>query len=78
MEEFLRLQQTKEDSENSWSIDVDGLDEPYDLSVKNPNKVEVVDNRKPVEILNSISDLNEDIRQLIVDISNNIVMKEVL
>ena len=78
MEEFLRLQQTKEDSENSWSIDVDGLDEPYDLSVKNPNKVEVVDNRKPVEILNSISHLNEDIRQLIVDISNNIVMKEVL
>ena len=78
MEEFLRLQQTKEDSENSWSIDVDGLDEPYDLSVKNPNKVEVVDDRKPVEILNSISHLNEDIRQLIVDISNNIVMKEVL
>lgn len=78
MEEFLRLQQTKEDSENSWSIDVDGLDEPYDLSVKNPNKVEVVDDRKPVEILNSISTLNEDIRQLIVDISNNIVMKEVL
>ena len=78
MEEFLRLQQTKEDSENSWSIDVEELDEPYDLSVKNPNKVEVVDNRKPVEILNSISHMNEDNRQLNVDISNNIVMKEVL
>lgn len=78
MEEFLRLQKTKEDSENSWSIDVADLDETCDLSVKNPNKVEVVDNRKPVDILNSISTLNEDIRQLIVDISNNIVLKEVL
>ena len=78
MEEFLRLQQTKEDSENSWSIDVESLDDACDLSVKNPNKVEVVDNRKPVEILNSISDLNEDISHLIANIANNIVIKEVL
>ena len=49
-----------------------------DLSVKNPNKVEVVDNRKPVEILNSISDLNEEISHLIANIANNIVIKEVL
>ena len=78
LEEFLRLQQTKEDSENSWSIDVESLDDACDLSVKNPNKVEVVDNRKPVEILNSISDLNEDISHLIANIANNIVIKEVL
>ena len=78
MEEFLRLQQTKGDSENSWSIDVESLDDACDLSVKNPNKVEVVDNRKPVEILNSISDLNEDISHLIANIANNIVIKEVL
>ena len=78
MEEFLRLQETKEDSENSWSIDVESLDDVCDLSVKNPNKVEVVDNRKPVEILNSISDLNEDISHLIANIANNIVIKEVL
>ena len=78
MEEFLRLQETKEESENSWSIDVESLDDAYDLSVKNPNKVEEVDNRKPVEILNSITDLNKEIDQLIVDIANNIVVKEVL
>ena len=78
LEEFLRLQQTKEDSENSWSIDVESLDDACDLSVKNPNKVEVVDNRKPVDILNSISDLNEDISHLIANIANNIVIKEVL
>ena len=78
MEEFLRLQETKEESENSWSIDVESLDDAFDLSVKNPNKVEEVDNRKPVEILNSISNLNKEIDQLIVNIANNIVVKEVL
>ena len=78
MEEFLRLQEIKEESENSWTIDVESLDDAFDLSVKNPNKVEEVDNRKPVEILNSICNLNKEIDQLIVDIANNIVVKEVL
>ena len=78
MEEFLRLQETKVESENSWTIDVESLDDAFDLSVKNPNKVEEVDNRKPVEILNSICNLNKEIDQLIVDIANNIVVKEVL
>ena len=78
MEEFLRLQETKEESENSWTIDVESLDDAFDLSVKNPNKVEEVDNRKPVEILNSISNLNKEIDQLLVNIANNIVVKEVL
>ena len=78
LEELISLQKTKEDSENSWSIDVESLDDACDLSVKNPNKVEVVDERKPVEILNSIKELNEEIDNLIVDIANNIVIKEVL
>src|SRR4029077_20738695 len=41
LEEFIKLQTTKADSENSWSIkvaDVETAD--YDLSVKNPNKKE--------------------------------------
>lgn len=74
LEDFLRLQETKADSENSWTIDVSSLDDACDLSVKNPNKVEEVDNRTPGEILSSIEALNKQNRQLIVDIVNNIVM----
>lgn len=74
LEDFLRLQETKADSENSWTIDVSSLDDACDLSVKNPNKVEEVDNRTPGEILSSIEALNKQNRQLIVDIANNIVM----
>lgn len=59
MADFLAKQQTKEESECSWSIDVKDLDENCDLSVKNPNKVEVVDERTPKEILDSIIALSD-------------------
>lgn len=37
--EFVELQKTKADSENSWSIDIADIDpNTFDLSVKNPNK----------------------------------------
>ena len=60
MEDFLSKQRTQEESENSWSIDVSDLDENYDLSVKNPNKVEEVDERTPREILQELQALNEE------------------
>ncbi|MCF0187134.1 MAG: N-6 DNA methylase, partial [Bacteroidaceae bacterium] len=60
MEEFITLQKTKAESERSWTIDVNGLDESYDLSVKNPNKVELVDERTPQEILASMIELSEE------------------
>jgi type I restriction enzyme M protein len=65
--DFLTLQKTKADSENSWSIDVSSLGEDYDLSVKNPNKVEEKDERTPAEIYDSIAELNEKATDLIQD-----------
>ena len=52
--DFLTLQKTKADSENSWTIDVSELGDDCDLSVKNPNKVEEVDERTPAQILGSL------------------------
>lgn len=65
--EFVELQKTFADSENSWSVDVSHwLNSPksqvnaatYDLSVKNPNKKEVVRLRSPHEILEEIKALD--------------------
>lgn len=53
MADFIQKQQTKEEGPNSWSIRVNDLDDSCDLSVKNPNKVEVVDERSPKEIAES-------------------------
>ena len=68
LKEFVELQKTKADSDNSWSVDVATLDENFDLSVKNPNKVEVVDERTPQEIAEEIKALNEDSQRLLNEI----------
>ncbi len=55
--EFVELQKTKADSENSWTVDVTTLGDDCDLSVKNPHRVEQRDEREPSEIFDSIEDL---------------------
>ena len=69
-EEFLRLQETKADSEHSWSINVSDLGDDCDLSVKNPNKVEVVDERTPMEIASALKDLSEENTALLNEIES--------
>ena len=69
LEEFVKLQSTQSESENSWSINVSDLDEStYDLSVKNPNKIEIVNNRTPKEIAKEIEDLNKSSYDLLKEI----------
>jgi type I restriction enzyme M protein len=73
LEDFIALQKTKADSENSWSVDVShwltqasqkSLVSPenntYDLSAKNPNKKEEAALRQPQEILASMKALDEE------------------
>lgn len=68
LREFVELQKTKADSANSWSVDVSTLDENFDLSVKNPNKVEIVDERTPQQIAEEIKALNDDSQRLLDEI----------
>ncbi len=60
LEEFVKLQKIKADSENSWTINVKNINtETYDLSVKNPNKKEEAPLRKPKDILEEIGELDK-------------------
>ena len=68
LEEFLALQKTKAESEHSWLLDVSTLGDDYDLSVKNPNKVEEVDERTPQEIAETILALGQENQALINEI----------
>lgn len=66
LKEFIALQPKKSDSENSWTVKTSDVDvEKYDLSVKNPNRVEVVDERKPEEILDLLEALDQESTELI-------------
>jgi type I restriction enzyme M protein len=59
--EFVELQKTFAESENSWSIDLKDVDKTtYDLSAKNPNKKEDTTLRQPQEILEEMKALDEE------------------
>jgi type I restriction enzyme M protein len=59
--EFIVLQKTKTDSENSWSINAADIDTTtYDLSVKNPHKKDETVLRTPQEILKEMQELDKE------------------
>jgi type I restriction enzyme M protein len=59
--EFVKLQVTKENSGNSWTVKIaDVNNDTYDLSVKNPNKKEEAALRQPKEILEEMKRLDEE------------------
>jgi type I restriction enzyme M protein len=64
--EFVELQKTKADSENSWSLHVKDIDPTTcDLSTKNPNKKEETALRQPKDILDEISALDKETAQIL-------------
>jgi type I restriction enzyme M protein len=67
LNDFIELQKTKAESENSWSIAVKDIDQStFDLSAKNPNKKVEAALRQPQEILEQMKALDEE-SQLIMD-----------
>jgi type I restriction enzyme M protein len=61
LEDFIELQKTKGESENSWSINIKDIDpNTFDLSAKNPNKKEATALRQPKEILEEMKALDEE------------------
>ncbi len=57
--DFIKLQKTKKDSENSWSVKINDIDKKtYDLSAKNPDKKEETALRTPEEILKEVIGLD--------------------
>ena len=59
--DFIELQKSKTESENSWSISINDIDQTtFDLSAKNPNKKEEAALRQPQEILEEMKALDEE------------------
>ncbi|MEJ7822139.1 MAG: N-6 DNA methylase [Chitinophagaceae bacterium] len=59
--DFVNLQTNKEESENSWSVNINDVDKTtFDLSAKNPNKKEEAALRQPQEILAEMKALDEE------------------
>ena len=61
LSDFLTLQKTFADSENSWSVDIKDIDQTtFDLSAKNPNKKDEVSLRDPKMILEEMKALDDE------------------
>ena len=59
--EFVELQKTFANSENSWTVNIKNVDQTtFDLSAKNPNKKEVVRLRSPHDILEEMKALDKE------------------
>jgi type I restriction enzyme M protein len=66
LEDFVTLQKTKAESENSWSINVKDIDQTtFDLSAKNPNKKEEAVLRKPEDILEEMKALDDESKDIL-------------
>jgi type I restriction enzyme M protein len=67
--DFVELQKTKANSENSWIVNIADLDSAtYDLSVKNPNKKDDTVLREPAEILDEIKKLDDESADILIKI----------
>jgi type I restriction enzyme M protein len=64
--EFVRLQTTKANSENSWVVKMADVETTnFDLSVKNPNKKEEATLRSPGQILGEMKALDEETAEIL-------------
>jgi type I restriction enzyme M protein len=64
--DFIKLQKTKAESENSWTVNIKDVDEKtFDLSVKNPNKKEEAALRSPEKILKEMKKLDEESAEIL-------------
>ena len=71
--EFVKLQKTKADSENSWSIDIKNVNKKiFDLGAKNPNKKAEVALRQPKEIVKELKELDKESANIIESILKQI------
>jgi type I restriction enzyme M protein len=69
LKDFVVLQATFKDSENSWTADARSIDEStYDLSVKNPNKADETELRDPKDIITEMAALDAESAKILAGI----------
>ena len=69
MAEFIKLQKTKPETEQSWNLSVADIDEnTFDLSVKNPNTPKEAPLREPKDILAEMQNLDDETNTILESI----------
>ena len=67
--DFIALQKTKPESENSWNVRLSDVDQTtFDLSAKNPNTPKKAPLRQPNEILEAMATLDKETADVMKDL----------
>lgn len=75
--DFVDLQKTKAESENSWTVNIKDIDQStLDLSVKNPHTPEEAPLRQPEEIIAAMERLDEESRNILSAVRELVGSKE--
>ena len=74
--EFLDVWKERKLSDNSWIVHVNDIVD-YDISAKNPNNVEVVEHKAPLEIVQSIKTNGAEIEKIMNEIEAIIEGKDI-
>jgi len=66
LKDFIKLSKIQDTSENSWSVDISKINTTtLDMSLQNPNTVEEIDERTPVEIIAEMEELDKVSKEII-------------
>jgi type I restriction enzyme M protein len=72
--EFLSSWANRTLTENSWIVNINDIKE-YDISAKNPNNIEVIEHKSPIELVENIKDNNREINDIMDEIKAILVGK---
>ena len=74
--EFLDSWEDRTLTENSWIVNVNDIKD-FDISAKNPNKIETIEHKSPIELVENIKDNNKEINDLMDEIETILIGKNI-
>jgi type I restriction enzyme M protein len=72
--EFLECWKDRKLTDNSWIVNVNDIKD-YDISAKNPNKIETIEHKSPIELVENIKENNKEISDLMDEIESILIGK---
>ncbi|MEA3490450.1 MAG: N-6 DNA methylase, partial [Campylobacterota bacterium] len=74
--EFLDIWQDRTVTDDSWIVNINDMKE-FDISAKNPNSIEVIEHKSPIELVENIKGNNKEINDLMDEIEAILVGKNI-
>ena len=74
--EFLDIWEKRELTDNSWIVNINDIKD-FDISAKNPNNVEIIEHKSPIELVENIKANNQEIDTLMSEIETILIGKDI-